>query len=175
MCSPLVATQFAQLRHWSFHFLCSLGIALVNNVILLIVFRGKTQDGEITALYNRKLYLIKLSECLKEIGQEAGEQGTSDQSKYRQILGQKVVHLLAIFSLIYVGTEVTIGGTQQIKEPFDYFITYLPDRLDGHVYNRQKKRRRVIRLHLYRILWRFASSQSVSPAVLISLIRTHAW
>jgi len=105
VCSPLVATQFAQVHHWSFHFLCSLGIALVNNVILLLVFRGKTQD-----------------ECLQKIGQEAGEQGTSEQNKYRQILGQKVVHLLAIFSLIYVGTEVTIGG---------WTVTYIIDRRHG--------------------------------------------
>ncbi len=57
LCVPrLFATQFAQVHHWSFHFLCSLGIALVNNVILLLVFRGKTQDGEITAMFYSKQY-----------------------------------------------------------------------------------------------------------------------
>ena len=49
-------------------------------------------------------------ECLQEIGQPAGETSTSTENKYRQIMGQKVVHLLAFFSLIYVGAEVTIGG-----------------------------------------------------------------
>ena len=43
--SPLVATQFAQLPHWSFHYLCSLGVALINTVLLIVVFGLKTQDG----------------------------------------------------------------------------------------------------------------------------------
>ena len=43
--SPLVATQFAQLSHWSFHYLVSMGIALSNAIILIAVFRFKTQDG----------------------------------------------------------------------------------------------------------------------------------
>lgn len=44
--SPLVATQFAQFNHWSFHYLVSLGLALSNVVILWVVFRLKSQDGE---------------------------------------------------------------------------------------------------------------------------------
>lgn len=44
--SPLAATQFAQLDHWSFHYLVSLGLALSNVVILWVVFRMKSQDGE---------------------------------------------------------------------------------------------------------------------------------
>lgn len=43
--SPLVATQFAQLPCWSFHYLVSLGVALVNTVLLIAVFRFKSQDG----------------------------------------------------------------------------------------------------------------------------------
>ena len=53
--SPLVATQFAQLPHWSFHYLTSLGIAIINVVFLTSVFKLMTQDGErtnITSLYN---------------------------------------------------------------------------------------------------------------------------
>lgn len=44
--SPLVATQFSQLEHWSFHYLVSLGIALSNVVVLWFVFRFKSQNGE---------------------------------------------------------------------------------------------------------------------------------
>jgi len=36
--------------------------------------------------------------------------GTVRESKYRQILGLRTVHALAFFLLVYVGTEVTIGG-----------------------------------------------------------------
>lgn len=93
LCAPLVATQFAQARHWSFHYLVSLGIAISNTIILITVFRFKTQD-----------------ECLIEIGQSATEQGNSTQSTFRQILSQKTVHLLAFFILVYVGVEVTVGG-----------------------------------------------------------------
>lgn len=91
--APIVATQFAQARHWSFHYLISLGIAISNTIFLITVFRFKT--------YN---------ECLIEIGQPAPERGTSSHSALRQILSQKTVHLLAFFTLIYIGVEVTIGG-----------------------------------------------------------------
>ncbi|KAJ7572557.1 MFS general substrate transporter [Mycena floridula] len=93
LASPLVATQFAQIKHWSFHYLVSLGIATSNTILLWAVFRLRTQD-----------------ECLADIGQAAGEKGTSERSPFRQIMGLKAVHILAFFVLVYVGVEVTIGG-----------------------------------------------------------------
>ncbi|KAH7910277.1 MFS general substrate transporter [Hygrophoropsis aurantiaca] len=99
--SPLVATQFAQLPHWSFHYLCSLGVASLNTLLLIAVFGLKGQD-----------------ECLAQIGQEPGEKGTSENSQFRQILGLKDVHLLAFFILVYVGVEVTVGG---------WMVTYIID------------------------------------------------
>ncbi|KAF8234579.1 MFS general substrate transporter [Tricholoma matsutake] len=93
LCAPIVATQFAQARRWSFHYLVSLGIAISNTIMLIAVFRFKTQD-----------------ECLVEIGQAAAEEGTSSESTFRQILSHKTVHLLAFFILVYVGVEVTVGG-----------------------------------------------------------------
>jgi len=50
-------------------------------------------------------------ECLADIGQAAMEQGTSSESTFRQILSHKTVHLLAFFILVYVGVEVTLGGS----------------------------------------------------------------
>ncbi|KAG2050038.1 MFS general substrate transporter [Suillus hirtellus] len=99
--SPLVATQFAQLPHWSFHYLCSLGVAFINIVSLIAVFGLKTQD-----------------ECLAQIGQPPGEKGTSEKSQFSQILRLREVHLLAFFILIYVGVEVTMGG---------WMVTYIID------------------------------------------------
>ncbi|KAJ6595845.1 major facilitator superfamily domain-containing protein [Mycena vulgaris] len=93
LASPLVATQFSQLHHWSFHYLVSLGLAISNTIVLIVVFRFKTQD-----------------ECLASVGEAAGETGTSEHSTFRQILSLKTVHLLAFFILVYVGVEVTIGG-----------------------------------------------------------------
>ncbi|EKM74818.1 hypothetical protein AGABI1DRAFT_132859 [Agaricus bisporus var. burnettii JB137-S8] len=93
LASPLVATQFSQLRQWSFHFLVSLGIAVSNIIILYIVFGFKTQD-----------------ECLRLLGQEVSEKNEDEQSSFKQILRVKAVHFLAFFILVYVGVEVTIGG-----------------------------------------------------------------
>ncbi|KAJ7921499.1 major facilitator superfamily domain-containing protein [Mycena leptocephala] len=91
--APLVSTQFAQMRHWSFHYLVSLGVTALNTIFLGLVFRAKTQD-----------------ECLAQIGQETGDKGQSEESHFRQIISIKAVHFLALFLLVYVGVEVTIGG-----------------------------------------------------------------
>nr|GAT52960.1 predicted protein [Mycena chlorophos] len=93
LASPLVATQFSQMPHWSFHYLCSLGIAIINSTLIFCVFKFKTQD-----------------ECLASVGEAAGETGESEHSTFRQIMALKTVHLLALFILVYVGVEVTIGG-----------------------------------------------------------------
>ncbi|KAJ8078953.1 hypothetical protein PM082_013237 [Marasmius tenuissimus] len=94
LAAPLVSTQFAQLKHWSFHYLCSLGVAIINFILVVAVFRLKTQD-----------------ECLAQIGQTAGEKDQeSKHGTFRQILGQRSVHLMAFYILVYVGVEFTIGG-----------------------------------------------------------------
>ncbi|KAI0716684.1 MFS general substrate transporter [Earliella scabrosa] len=96
LASPLVATQFSQLTHWSFHYLCSLGIALANTALLIAVFRFKDQDA-----------------CLAEIGQaptHETEGSDGDSNKYRQMFRLRSLHLMAVFILIYVGVEVTLGG-----------------------------------------------------------------
>jgi len=99
--SPLVATQFSQMTHWSFHYLTTLGIAVANTIMLVAVFGMKDQDY-----------------CLAQIGQPAGEKGTSQDSSFKQILGLKAVHLVAFFILFYVGVEVAIGG---------WIVTYVID------------------------------------------------
>jgi len=95
--APLVATQFSAMSHWSFHYLCSLGLATVTTLALILVFRFKTQE-----------------ECFSEIGQlpQNRENETAEQNsgKYKQILTIKSVHYLACFLLIYNGLETTIGG-----------------------------------------------------------------
>lgn len=49
-------------------------------------------------------------ELLADAGQEPAEISTVRGSKYRQILRIKAVHFLAIFSVIYIGVSVTVGG-----------------------------------------------------------------
>ncbi|KAG2357349.1 MFS general substrate transporter [Suillus spraguei] len=91
--SPLVASQFSHLPKWNFYFLTSLGIAIINTIALIIVFRLKPQE-----------------ECLSEIGVVNVDNSTSEHSHLRQIFANKDVHLLAVFSLLYIGIEITIGG-----------------------------------------------------------------
>ncbi|KAG9313550.1 MFS general substrate transporter [Chiua virens] len=118
--SPLAATQFAQLPHWSFHYLVSLGIASINTVLLIVVFRLKSQDGAfIDHPTPRMRRSLVRQECLTQIGQPAGERGENENSHFRQILSLKDVHLLAVFILVYVGVEVTLGGS--------WIVTYIID------------------------------------------------
>lgn len=49
-------------------------------------------------------------ECLAQIGQAIEEKETVRGSKYKQMFELKALHLLAFFSLVYVGVEVTISG-----------------------------------------------------------------
>ncbi|KAK7676661.1 hypothetical protein QCA50_020405 [Cerrena zonata] len=93
--APLVSTQFAQITHWSYHYLVSLGLSVVNTMLLILVFRFKRQE-----------------DCLLEIGRSpAPPPMTSVQeNKYKQIFRLKEVHLLALFLLLNVGVTSTLGG-----------------------------------------------------------------
>ncbi|CUA73969.1 hypothetical protein RSOLAG22IIIB_01490 [Rhizoctonia solani] len=90
--APLIATQFAQLPRWSFHYLCSLGVALLNAFLLLFIFKLR-QLHEITGAPE---------------SHTTGHQ--SEGNKYKDIFSSRVVQLIALFIWVYVGTEVTIGG-----------------------------------------------------------------
>lgn len=107
LCAPLSATQFFKMQHWSYQYLVSLGIALLNTVLLVVVFRFKRQE-----------------QCLEEIGQAQIHTSVAnhEDSKYSQIFRLREVHLLAFFILIYVGVEVTLGG---------WTVTYIMNRRGG--------------------------------------------
>ncbi len=112
--SPLIATQFAQLHRWSFHYLISLAVATLNTVLLICIFRFKTQDGEFTffcLFENIPNHMFdRHTECLAQIGQTVEEKESVGGSKYKEMFKLKALHILAIFSLVYVGVEVTISG-----------------------------------------------------------------
>lgn len=50
-CSPLISTQFSEQRHWSFHYLTSLGVAMINLVAQCAVLRFRTQEGRSQSLW----------------------------------------------------------------------------------------------------------------------------
>ncbi|TFY77838.1 hypothetical protein EWM64_g6176 [Hericium alpestre] len=93
LAAPLVSTQFAQLPRWSFHYLVSLGIAVTNSIVILLVFRLKEQD-----------------QCLQEVGEELREKSPTQENVYKQIVRNKTVHLVSLFIIAYEGVEVTVGG-----------------------------------------------------------------
>lgn len=64
---------------------------------------------------------VRLRSC-GAIGRPPQEEGTSHENHYRQILGLRVVHILAFFILAYVGVEVTIGG---------WIVTFVIDKRGG--------------------------------------------
>lgn len=67
-------------------------------------------------------YSYPLLECLTLIGQALPEKSASAESNFRQIFRLKNLHLLAVFVLVYVGVEVTIGG---------WIVTYVIDERGG--------------------------------------------
>ncbi|KIY70510.1 MFS general substrate transporter [Cylindrobasidium torrendii FP15055 ss-10] len=93
--APLVSTKFSESEHWSYHFIISTGLAVLNTVMLTAVFRGKRQE-----------------DLMAEAGQERviGEDNVGDTNVYKAIISINAVHYMAIFALIYIGTEVTLGG-----------------------------------------------------------------
>ncbi|KAG8752025.1 hypothetical protein FRC14_007433 [Serendipita sp. 396] len=122
--SPLVSTQFAQLERWSFHFLSTLGIAVINTVLLVLTVRNRSLEavlrsiGSPPALDAHAHSSIELANRATEVdteGTATAEQtppptGVAQKSSMSQILGNMTVQLMALFILVYVGVEVTIGG-----------------------------------------------------------------
>jgi fucose permease len=119
LASPVVATQFAQLHRWSFHYLVSLAVAALNVVLLICTFKFKTQDGEFTLPHLPEKMLNFMfglnTECLAQIGQTAEEKELVGGSKYKEMFKLKALHTLALFILVYVGVEVTISGKSPSK------------------------------------------------------------
>ncbi|KAF6765354.1 major facilitator superfamily domain-containing protein [Ephemerocybe angulata] len=103
--APLVSTKFAQMDRWSFHYLTSLGIAVINTIALAVVFRFKEH------------------ECLAAGGEDVHvSTAAQEKGKFGQIMKNRSVHLFAFFILFYVGVEVTIGG---------WMVTFIIDERHG--------------------------------------------
>ncbi|KAF8155523.1 MFS general substrate transporter [Crassisporium funariophilum] len=100
--SPFVATQFAQLTRWSFHYLVTMGMAFSSAVLLTCIFKFKTQD-----------------ECLAQAGEVIPEKVEGvEEATFKEVMTTRAVHLLAIFIFVSVGVGVTIAG---------WTVTYILD------------------------------------------------
>ena len=105
------------------------------------------------------LTLTLLTDCLAQIGQPAGEQNEGERSHFRQIFTSKDVQLLAAFILVYVGIEVTLGGTSESVVSLSYAGFTTMFRLDCDVYHRRPWRWPIVWVYLFRILRRYVASR----------------
>jgi hypothetical protein len=141
LASPLSATQFAQLPRWSFHFLVSLGVALLNTVSLVITVKGRSLEGVYCPaqqgwrfiillavlrsigsppMENRGPMEMEMSTSISKTGDPSNEVGipafeAPSKSSMHQILRSITVQLMAMYILVYVGVEVTIGGKRYLQ------------------------------------------------------------
>ena len=102
--------------------------------------------------------LTSLEECLAQIGQPAGEQSQGENSHFRQIFALKDVHLLAVFILVYVGVEVTLGGTFVMASYIFCAMFTMMFRLDCHICHRCPWGWSIVWVYIIRIFWRYAAS-----------------
>ncbi|KIJ36292.1 hypothetical protein M422DRAFT_179578 [Sphaerobolus stellatus SS14] len=102
--SPLIATQFAQITRWSFHWLVVLCLAVINALFLGSVFRLRPSN--------------------ELLGKVEDEEKASQRKvvKWKEVLSLRAVHTLAFFILIYCGVEFTLGA---------WVVTYIIDERHG--------------------------------------------
>ncbi|KAF8903955.1 major facilitator superfamily domain-containing protein [Gymnopilus junonius] len=96
--TPFSSTYFSGFanKKWAYHYILSEFFSLLNLCFIIYVFRFRRQE-----------------DVLLEGGQEPSADSTvhpQGGSKYRQIFALKSIPLLTIFSVIYIGVEVTLGG-----------------------------------------------------------------
>ncbi len=117
--SPLSSTRFAALPRWSFHFLISLGLAVLNIISLVLVFRFKRLKGHAASPYFLGFVSHFVTDIFGDVGpvhvvQDSGS-SSSSENHYLRILRLKIVHIFALFLFAYVGVEVTIGGMKHVQ------------------------------------------------------------
>ncbi|KAF7320897.1 MFS general substrate transporter [Mycena chlorophos] len=122
--APFVSTQFgtrarfAVGKRWAWQYLVSLGVALVNTVVLGVVFRGRTQDECLAQIGHTlapeqpqpETELEKDSASPDPVPEMPSAVPPETKSHFKQIMALRAVHVLAIFLTVYVGVEVTIGS-----------------------------------------------------------------
>ncbi|KAF8312639.1 MFS general substrate transporter [Clavulina sp. PMI_390] len=105
--SPLISTQFAQKQRWAFMYLTSLGLAVITIVVLLAVFRLRSQASILEDLAARKAGGHPDGETPPKVEEQIQYQGWD---KYYALMRMPAVHLAALFIFTYVGAEVCVGA-----------------------------------------------------------------
>lgn len=110
LAAPLAATHFAHIPRWNFHFLLSLGISVINTIVLVAAFKLKDQDGKLIFQFIQNPRINLEAECLTLAGEVIPDRVAGEEGTFKEVMKCRAVHLLAFFILIYVGVEVTSGG-----------------------------------------------------------------
>jgi hypothetical protein len=135
--SPLISTQFAQYpgRKWALYYTFLLGTLIINLTVLVWRFRGREYDGALVSdltpwpptNFTRAVILSEMGVPQDvEINLDRNANRGSSQrtasvegiraaptqgSSFSRVMKQTVMHIMAIFIFVYVGVEVTIGGS----------------------------------------------------------------
>ncbi|CAE6416267.1 unnamed protein product [Rhizoctonia solani] len=135
--APLIATQFSQLPRWSFHYLTSLSIALLNALVLLFVFK-----------------LRRLHEVIGAPEPNANT-SQSEESKYKDIFRSRAVQMVALFVWLTVGwivtfvIEVRSGGASAGYISSGFFGGLMLGRVALLPINKKVGERRVIYIYCF--------------------------
>lgn len=126
--SPLVATQFSEMKHWNFHYLTSVGIGVINLCLVVFYFRCKPIEtlfsdvGYVEATVEEEVDPAVTEESEQEPRHGDPEQTDTERTvletakpsgsahKMGRIIRDPAVLLISLFSFTYVGLEITIGG-----------------------------------------------------------------
>ncbi|KAF8751683.1 MFS general substrate transporter [Rhizoctonia solani] len=121
--SPFVATQFANKSYWSYLYAVPLVIASFNLLLMFTTFGFHTQE-----------------ELLGPIQPPEPTESGSNQRKYKQVFGSWTVNMMAVFCLLYVGAENTMGAgwivtvntmTRQVVKIIDALIQFAVEERGG--------------------------------------------
>ena len=94
-----------------------------------------------------------ITACLRRAGEILPDKTANEESnddKFGQLMRNKTVHLLALFLMVYIGVEVTIGGMILVNymivhmSDYDYYI-----RMDCNIHDDHSWRWAFVRLCFY--------------------------
>jgi len=98
------------------------------------------------------------TECLAQIGRIAEEKELVGGSKYKEMFKLKALHILALFTLVYVGVEVTISGKSRFMHCRAAVLSMTTrsghTRLDCDLHDSRSPRWAIIWVYSNWILWR---------------------
>jgi fucose permease len=154
--APLLSTQFADYytrthtRNWALYYTILIGASLSNFASFTMILRGAGYEEVLKGMgvsQNEEIELKNdvsrtqtidtgMAASQAEIGNSSSSRSIKDGNTFAIVLKQVHVHVLAAFVFIYVGVEVTIGGTEQITFLINLDINYIFfNRLDRHVHD----------------------------------------